>query len=228
MEHLVYIGQLAYFLTFLSFALRNVNWLRATAICSSAAAIFYSAQVSREPLWIPILWNALFILTNAAQLLLTRWRARSVALDPLENFLGKTVLLNFPPAEVKSLTAIASEGNVAAGKHLIQAGMELRHLFCIVQGRVDVITNGVKHAELTPGYFVGEMSLLTKSKARADVVATTDLKLLVWPHEAIEKWVDSDAARLSLLQQALGTQVVDQLLKQNDALMNEVQERIAG
>lgn len=223
MDHFVYIGQFAYGLTFVSYAFRNVNWLRVLAIASSLLAIYYSAGVSREPLWIPILWNALFIAVNVFQLFLTRWRLRSVMLDPLENFLSKTVLRNFPPAEVKSFAAIASEGELPAGQQLIREGMNLHHLFCIVQGKVDILAHGKKIAELSAGYFVGEMSLLTRSTTRADVIASTNLKLLVWPHEAIEKWVDSDATRLALLQTAMGSQVVEQLLRQNEG-----EERKAG
>lgn len=227
MNYIVYFGQFAYFLLFLAFTLRNVNWLRIVAIIASVFVIFYSAKAPDEPLWIPIFWNALFIATNLVQLLLTRWRARSVALDPLENFLGKTSLHNFPPAEVKSFAAIAREGDVPAGKQFIDADSNLEFLFCIIKGQVDIFAKGVKCAELKPGSFVGEMSLLTKAKTRADVVAASELRLLVWPHEEIEKWVDSDSSRLALLQQALGTQVVDQLLRQNDELLNDLNERDA-
>ena len=187
--------------------------------------IFYSATVPVEPLWIPILWNTLFIATNIVQILITKWRARAVTLDPLETFLSKTALHNFPHAEVKSFAAIAKDGDIPAGKQLIQADTDLDYLFCLLKGKVDIINRGEKCAELGPGSFVGEMSLLTKAKTRADVVATSDLRLLAWPHDAIEKWIASDATRLTLLQQALGTQVVDQLLRQNEELLNNVRNR---
>ncbi len=223
-----YIGQATYGLILISYMVRNVNWLRIFAIAASIAAIYYSTLVAREILWIPVLWNTLFILANTAQLLLTRWRARSVAMNPLETFLHKTVLANFPAAEVKSFAAFAQEGELVSGQQLIQAGTQLNHLFCLIQGKVDILANGNKVTELTPGYFLGEMSFLTHSHTRADVVAATNLKFLAWPHVEIEKWVDSDASRLALLNTALGTQVVDQLLRQNEALLKEAQHRSAG
>lgn len=227
-DYLIYIGQLSYLLTLCSYAIRNVNWLRGVAIAASIVAIYYSATASSDPLWIPILWNLAFITLNTIQLLLTKWRARAVSLDPIENFLSKTVLSNFPPAEVKSFASISGEAEAPAGQQIIRAGSELQHLFCITQGKVDILVNGQKTAELSAGYFLGEMSLLTRSPARADVLASENLKLLVWPHDAIEKWVDSDASRLTLLQTAMGTQVVDQLLRQNDALLSEMKERAVG
>lgn len=213
-SYLFYAAQAAYFLTFLSFAVRNVAWLRFFALLSSGAAIFYGFYASSEPLWIPILWNSLFVVVNAAHLALSKWRTRDVKLGALEDFLAKTVLMNFPPAEVRSFTALSAEGELPAGKQLIQEGTKISHLFCILKGEVDVMVKNKRVAGLGPGRFVGEMSLLTRSSTRADVVAAKDLRLLVWTHESIEKWVDSDASRLGLLQSALGTQVVEELLRQ--------------
>lgn len=211
---LFYVVQLSYGLTLLSYAMRNVAWLRAFAILAGCAAIFYGFSAGREPLWIPILWNLAFVSVNAVHLALSRWRARSVALGPLEDFLAKTVLMNFPPAEVRSFTALAGEGELAAGAQLIHFNTEISHLFCILKGKVDIVVKERKVAELGPGRFVGEMSLLTRSRTRADVVVADDLKVLVWKHEDIEKWVNSDASRLGLLQSALGTQIVEELLRQ--------------
>lgn len=212
----VYVAQLAYLLTFASYAVRNVNWLRAGAILAGLTAIYYSFSAGPQPLWIPILWNLAFVLVNGAHLALWRWRGRDVKLDALEDFLAKTVLTNFPPAEVRSFTSLASEGELATGAQLIRANTEIQQLYCIVKGRVDILANGRKVAELGPGRFVGEMSLLTRSPTRADVVVSENLRALVWTHESIEGWVNSDASRLGLLQTALGTQVVEELLRRRD------------
>ncbi len=206
--------QLAYFFTLLSYSVQNMFFLRVLALPASAVVIYYGFAVGEEPLWIPIFWNTLYLLVNAVQLLLVYWRRRRVALTPLEEFVSKTVLMNFPPREVKSFVALTLEAEVPVGQQLIQAQTKLEHLFCVIQGRAEIFAKEKKVAELGPGRFVGEMSLLTHSLTRADVFAGTELKLLVWPHEDIERWVGSDAGRLNLLQTALGTQVVEELLRQ--------------
>jgi CRP-like cAMP-binding protein len=217
-----YAAQAAYLLTLVSFAMRNVVWLRVFALLSSGAAIYYALHAASEPLWIPILWNCAFVAVNCVHLALSRWRARAVALDPLEEFLAKTVLMNFPPAEVRTFAALGAEGALPTGAQLIRHNTEIKHLFCILKGRVDVMMEGKKVAELGPGRFVGEMSLLTRSRTRADVMVASDLKLLVWTHESIEQWVDGEAARLGYLQTALGTQVVEELLRQQSAKQQEL------
>ncbi len=216
-SYLIYVAQLAYCLTLLSYTVRNVTWLRAIAVLAALATIYYGFHVAAEPLWIPIVWNALFIGVNVIHLALSRWRSRDVTLDALEDFLAKTVLANFPPAEVRSFAELASEGTLVPGARIIHSGTQIRHLFCILKGRVSVLNQGKKIAELGPGRFVGEMSLLTRSLTRADVDVESDLKVLVWTHESIEGWVNDDAARLGLLQTALGTQVVEELLRQQTA-----------
>lgn len=223
-----YLGNIAYFLTFVSYAVRNIALLRVLAILASVVAIYYGAKVAAEPLWIPILWNTLFLLVNVAQLGITRWRMRAVALTPLEEFLSKTVLANFPSAEVKSFTRIAHEETLPAGKQLIRMGTELDRLYCLLHGSVHVLVGGKQIADLHAGSFVGEMSLLTQSKTRADVVSATPLRLIAWPHDEIEKWVDADATRLGLLQTAMGRQVVEALLRQQTPPPGETPERAAG
>ncbi|MGZ3693424.1 MAG: Crp/Fnr family transcriptional regulator [Bdellovibrionota bacterium] len=206
--------QFAYVLTLASFCVRNFTVLRCFAIAASIATIFYAASFKEATLWVPILWNTLFICANVLQLSLARWKNRGAKLNPLETFLAKTALESFPPSEIKSFVRVASEGELAVGQPLIRSGTQLSHLFCILQGEADITLNSTKLDRFGPGKFLGEMSLLTQSLTRADVTAATNMKLLVWPHNEIEKWVGSDSSRLGLLQTALGRQVVEALLKQ--------------
>jgi hypothetical protein len=208
-----YAAQLAYALTLVSYGARNMVALRLAAIAASCAVIYYAAVASAEPLWLPLLWNIAFAFVNLGHLAYNRWQTRNLRLDPLEDFLAKTVLANFPAPEVRRFAAIATQGTLPAGSAMIHAGTEIHQLFCILQGRVDVVVNGVKVAELGPGRFVGEMSLLTRSRTRADVVVAADLQALAWKHEDIDSWVSGDANRLALLQTAMGTQVVEELLR---------------
>lgn len=216
-----YLAQSSYLLMLLAFSIRDLKWLRCFAMASSVAAIYY-ASTQPEILWTPILWNSLFLFVNFLHLGLDIWSRRKQALDPLEQFLSKTVLANFPAHEVKSFAKFAQEGEVDAGVQLIKANSEIQHLFCILQGHVEIFSKGKKVAELKPGRFVGEMSFLTKAKTRADVVALEKLKILAWPVADIDAWVGEDPIRLGLLQTALGTQIVEELLRQQDEKLETV------
>jgi Cyclic nucleotide-binding domain len=227
-SYLNILAQLAYFFTLLSYGARNIFWLRLSAILASACALVFSFNASSEPLWIPIFWNLNFLAVNGIHLALSRWRGRDVKLNALEDFLAKTALANFPPAEVRSFAQIAREGELAAGSLMIKEGSKIEQLYCLLKGKVDVFVGGEKVAELGPGRFVGEMSLLTRSLTRADVRVNEEIKALVWLHKDIENWVDSDASRLALLQTALGSQVVETLLRQSNASAGEIPEAEAA
>jgi hypothetical protein len=212
-----YLGQISYALLLASYCFTQHTWLRSTAIAASVVVIFYSLNITDGPHWIPIFWNLAFLIANGFHLGVTFWRSRQTNLDPLETFLSKTILTNFPSTEVKSFSQCASQGILPQGERLIEVDTEIDALYCVLQGSAQVIDHG-KKIELGAGRFVGEMSLLTHSKTRADVIAGTELKLLIWQHDAIDAWVGGDSMRLNLLQQALGIQIVEQLLQQKQSV----------
>lgn len=107
---------------------------------------------------------------------------------------------------------------MSAGKTMIQAGQSLKYLFCLLQGSVEVKKGKKRITVLKAGHFVGEMSLLTKSNTRADVVTLDDVRFLVWKHADINQWIEKKPERLSYLQSALGAQVVEELLRQNQEM----------
>jgi hypothetical protein len=213
-----YLGQISYALLLASYCFKQNAWLRSTAIAASLVVIFYSLNIAGGPFWIPIFWNLAFLVANGFHLGVVFWRNRQTNLDPLETFLSKTILANFPSVEVKSFSQCATQGILPQGERLIEMDTEIDALYCVLQGSAQVVDHGKKISELGAGRFVGEMSLLTHSKTRADVIAGTELKLLIWQHDAIDAWVGGDTMRLNLLQQALGNQIVEQLLQQKQSL----------
>lgn len=83
-----------------------------------------------------------------------------------------------------------------------QAGTDLIHedgadasLFIIVKGRVEVITGDPRHgkriAELGPGDFFGEMSLMTGERRSATVRAVTDVAVLEITKSAIAPFLEA-------------------------------------
>lgn len=221
-SNLFYIAQVAYGVALLSIGFREIRRLRQVACASGVVFIFYGFMAAKEPLWLLIFWNTLFIAVHSFHLFFRSGVGGTVTLNPTATFLSKTALLNFPPNEVKSFFDIANEGDLPANHSMIQAGTELEYLFCILQGAVVVQKNGKKITELKAGSFVGEMSLLTRSATRADVLTLMPSKFLVWKHADINAWIEENPVRLSYLQSALGAQVVEELLRQNQEMLESV------
>jgi len=83
-----------------------------------------------------------------------------------------------------------------------QAGTDLIHedgadasLFIIIEGKVEVVAGDPRHgkhiAELGPGAFFGEMSLMTGERRSATVRALTDVKVLEISKPAIAPFLDA-------------------------------------
>jgi CRP-like cAMP-binding protein len=88
----------------------------------------------------------------------------------------------FSAASRKDLQRIArasDEISVKAGRVLVEQGRLGHEFFLILDGKANVRRNNRKIAELGPGQYFGELSLLDKGARDATVVAETDMKLLV-------------------------------------------------
>ena len=74
-----------------------------------------------------------------------------------------------------------------AGETLVEQGDEGRELFLILDGIVDVEVDGEEVAELGPGTLLGEMALLEGGKRTASVYATTLVRAVVIPPDAVNE-----------------------------------------
>lgn len=111
-------------------------------------------------------------------------------------------------ADIPFFSEVLDEQDIAAlaRRALIverQAGTDLIHedgadasLFIIVEGKVEVIAGDPRHgkriAELAPGAFFGEMSLMTGERRSATVRALTDVKVLEITKPAIAPFLEAN------------------------------------
>jgi CRP/FNR family cyclic AMP-dependent transcriptional regulator len=81
--------------------------------------------------------------------------------------------------ELDLLSFIADEAMIGSGCVVTEEGVSGRKCFVIASGRAKVWRNGEVVAELGPGQFFGEMSLLAGVPYAETVTAQTTLELLV-------------------------------------------------
>lgn len=77
--------------------------------------------------------------------------------------------------------------NLEQGSALVREGDEGRELFLILDGTVDVEVNGDIVAEIGPGALLGERALLEGGKRTATLWATSPLRVVVIPPDAIDE-----------------------------------------
>jgi CRP-like cAMP-binding protein len=74
-----------------------------------------------------------------------------------------------------------------AGEALVEQGQEGRDLFLLLDGVVDVEVDGEEVAEVGPGALLGEMALLEGGRRTASVYATTPVRVVVVPPDAVDQ-----------------------------------------
>ena len=77
--------------------------------------------------------------------------------------------------------------NYEQGQALVREGDEGRELFLLLDGIVDVEVNGEEVAEIGPGALLGERALLEGGKRTATLWATTPVRVVVVPPEAVKE-----------------------------------------
>jgi hypothetical protein len=73
------------------------------------------------------------------------------------------------------------------GQAIVEQGEEGRELFLLLDGIVDVEVDGDEVAEIGPGALLGEMALLEGGKRTATLWATTPVRAVVVPPDAIDQ-----------------------------------------
>ena len=81
--------------------------------------------------------------------------------------------------ELGLISRVSDEVQVPAGKVLCREGDTGHEFFLILDGKADVESGGRPVAELGPGQYFGELSLLTRAPRNATVTATNDMDVLV-------------------------------------------------
>jgi CRP/FNR family transcriptional regulator, cyclic AMP receptor protein len=86
---------------------------------------------------------------------------------------------------------LMTEVSVEAGEVLAREGSRGHEFFVILSGSASVDRDGVHMADVGPGDFQGEISLLDGGPRTATVTATTPMTLLVATHQEFSSLLDA-------------------------------------
>lgn len=87
-------------------------------------------------------------------------------------------LSQFTETELQQLVSLGCEINVNSGETFIEEGAVANSFFILVKGRVEVRKDGNRITELSPGEFLGEMSLFNKNVRVSELVAMEAVVLI--------------------------------------------------
>jgi CRP-like cAMP-binding protein len=100
----------------------------------------------------------------------------------------------FSACSRKELQLVTKQGEhrtVSPGTTLVTEGSAGAEFFVILDGQARVERHGKKVAQLGPGSYFGELSLLDRAPRNATIVADTPMELVVLGQRAFDELLDS-------------------------------------
>jgi CRP/FNR family cyclic AMP-dependent transcriptional regulator len=88
------------------------------------------------------------------------------------------LLAGLDTKELDEVIDISTDLTIAAGRVLIKAGSNAQEMIIVIEGALEVTRDGQHVANIGPGGFAGELSLLTHSTHNATVTATAESRVL--------------------------------------------------
>jgi|TARA_A100001037_G_scaffold126131_1_gene114298 CRP-like cAMP-binding protein len=176
-------GHLAFFLTAVSFLLKDIIFLRTIAVVSSLVGVGYNYLALGGPNWLPIFWLSIFTLINAFRIIGILKEKLSINFSDEEKELFETVFSDFNPVEFMKLFRVAQWKSIAAGSVIAKEGEPLDGVYMLYNGEVSVKRSGTEIGRPRDGALIGEMSFIQgeNTPASATVICTKTCRCVFWP-----------------------------------------------
>lgn len=201
---------LANALALLSYAVRDILWLRLIAVLSGATllASFFMQPAPPRP---AIAWNVVFLAINLVRIHLLVRERRPIPLAADEQHLANLVFRTLRPRELVRLLRVGTFVDHAAGERIVTRGEPLDSLLLVVRGtaRVELVDRDA--IEISDGTFVGELGFLTGKPPGADVAAVTALRVLRWQIAPLHAFLGDHPELRATMQQVLGSDLAAKL-----------------
>jgi CRP-like cAMP-binding protein len=181
LEALVHV---AFGLIALSFAVRNILWLRALSMLASVTMIVYALEVL-DPARPIVLWNLAFIAINGTQIAITVLGEQRVRFSNDERQLHERVFPALSRLDFRTLVRLGEWREGRPGERLVAQGEAQAELMLIARGGARVELDARPIATLGPGQFVAEMSFVSGQPASATVTLVGEARYLAWSSAAL-------------------------------------------
>jgi hypothetical protein len=212
MDIATFVGHLAFGLIAFSYLVKDIMYLRILSIVASLFGMFFNYTVPAEPLWLPIGWNAIFVMVNIYHISVLLYEKRPVQMDDKNTELYNTLFKELTPVEYLKISKAACWKTYQTGDVLIRQLHLVPDLILIYNGTIDVEVDGNKVAELRDGQFVGEMSFLTEKSATATCVVKHPTECLVWKQQEFKDLLKRNPSLYFTIQSLLSAQVSSNLV----------------
>jgi CRP-like cAMP-binding protein len=133
--------------------------------------------------------------------------ARGIPSEVIEHFKRVPLFASVSKKGLRQIVSAATEVDLPAGTGLVAQGEHGRELYVILRGTAEVVVDGKKVSELTPGDFFGELAFLNPAPRSATVTARTDMRVMVLDSRSMEAIVEREPAIARRLMLAMAIRI---------------------
>lgn len=209
------LGHLANIIYVVALMIKNIIWLRLFLIFGAVLEITYSYFISPVHLWVNIFWAFMFILVNSYHLFILFKEKISLKLTEDEERLYKLVFFNIEKLTFAKMIKMAEWNIFKEGTVILKEGSVNDKLIVIYSGIAEVKSNNQTLAYLKDGNFIGEMSYITGEVISANVVSLTELKIIYWDLDDLNKLLTKVPDLVNGLKTSLNVDLVNKLMKRS-------------
>jgi len=189
------IGHISFWISAVSFMMKNILWLRIFAIISLLLSLYYNYFLPTWPLWVVLFWLCIFLLINFYQ----SWK---LILENIEVFLSENEKIlqtkAFPLLKSRFFKWILKKGefvNYKKWSKIISKEDKLNNLYLLTKGFLIEKENDYTYQILWPWTFLGEATFILKEDyggSPSDIFANSDVELFSINHKELQSYLDNN------------------------------------
>lgn len=199
--------------------MRSMTWLRILVIASAATAIAYDIIWLKDP--IGVFWETLLVTVNIIQIAREWLREQRARFTPEEEEFVRARLSGLSKADARRTLNMGIWADGAPGVVLTTEQKPVDNLVYLANGLVDILMNGQKVGSCSPGNFVGEMSVLSKSPASATAIVAAPSRYWLIPGDKIRDLKEAEPTIAAAFQSSIAGDLRDKIIAGNAAANSE-------
>jgi len=216
-------GHLSFVLLGYSYLTSDLLTLRALAVGGLSFAVVFQ-YFRAAPLWLPIRWNALFVVINAVWVAKLYYDANFAELYATEDerALYARHFAHMSMTDFRKILQLGRWRDMERGYQMTVEGEQNKNVFVLVEGSAEVYVHGKAVNTIEAGSFVGEMSLMRSivgsnfkrpknQMASATVVCREKSRVFCWEDAQLRKLLYENADIRASMQAAFGVGLAEKL-----------------
>tara|TARA_S200000501_G_scaffold23027_1_gene19999 strand:+ start:180 stop:827 length:648 start_codon:yes stop_codon:yes gene_type:complete len=174
-----------YLLNLVALGFREILWIR--ILLTLGYFLRFITQSYIEQKMDSSFWMIVFVVINLYQIVRIINERRKRYIEPKIFDIYESVFKSLSTFEFLTFWKMGLIKNVENGVTIIEKDEKLNSILLLINGKVNVKSEGKSIAFLPRGSFIGEISYITKEGASANVIADGDATYIEWTNKELMK-----------------------------------------